>query len=211
MDACGVWMGRSDPRAARFLWQSGGISMRFPSARRCGVSLIELLVVFAIMGVMLSLLLPALQSAREAANETHCKNNLHQLRMAMHHFHSTHKRWPAPEFWTVELLPFLEEDSLADALRGAEPTTVSAAKVRPPVFACISQPEVESTVGGTLICDYMLVIGGKSRWQITDRPDGLPAGELPPWYVGPVMPHVEFERLVENGEGPHRGGVFFPE
>jgi prepilin-type N-terminal cleavage/methylation domain-containing protein len=185
--------------------------MRFLGPLRRGVSLIELLVVFAIMGVMLSLLLPALHSARESANETHCKNNLHQLRTAMFHFHDAHKRWPAPEFWTLEVLPFLEEKALADALRGADPTTVPAAKVRPAIFGCISQPEVDSTVGGTLICDYMLVLGGKNRWLITDRPDGLPAGELPPWYVGPVTPFRDFQQLVKEGKGPHRGGVFFPE
>lgn len=180
--------------------------------RRSGVSLVELLVVFAIMGIMMSMLLPALHSARESANETHCKNNLHQLSIAMYNFHDAHKRWPAADYWTVELLPFLEEKPLADALRGVDPTTVPAGKVRPPVFACMSQPEVESFVRETLICDYMLVIGGSERgWKITDRPEDLTAGELPPWYVGPVMPDMEFQRLVKGGKGPHRGGVFFSE
>ena len=57
--------------------------MRASRDLRSGVSLIELLVVIGIMGLMMSLLLPALNSAREAANETVCKNNLHQLSAAM--------------------------------------------------------------------------------------------------------------------------------
>ena len=48
-------------------------------------------------------------------------------------------------------------------------------------------------------------------WRITDRPAGLEDGELPPWYVGPEMPLAEFKRLEKEEQGPHRGGVFFPE
>jgi prepilin-type N-terminal cleavage/methylation domain-containing protein len=181
--------------------------------RRRGVSLIELLVVFAIIGIMMGMLLPALRSARELADDMVCKNNLHQLRLAMHNFGNTHKRLPVPDFWTVELLPFLEEQALADALRGVDPAAVPAAKSRPAVFACINQPDIESTIAGTLICDYMLVLdeSGKAGWQITDRQAGLPSGELPPWYAGPVMPRLTFEELVKEGAGPHRGGAFFPE
>jgi type II secretory pathway pseudopilin PulG len=188
-------------------------------SRRCGVSLVELLVVFAIMGVMLSMLLPALQSARELADEMVCKNNLHQLSVAMHNFHSAHKRLPAPNLWTVELLPFLEEKPLADALWGQDPTTVPAAKDLPPIFACTNQPNVDSTISGTPTCHYMLVIDAPGerrsdngiRWRITDRPKDLPDGEFPPWYVGPEMPLMEFKHLVREEQGPHRGGAFFPE
>jgi prepilin-type N-terminal cleavage/methylation domain-containing protein len=186
---------------------------------RRGVSLIELLVVFAIMGIMLSMLLPALQSAREMADEMVCKNNLHQLRLAMHNFRSAHKRLPAPNLWTVELLPYLEEKALADAMWRQDPTTVPAAKTLPPIFACTAQPNVESTISGTPTCHYMLVIDAPWQrrgedgipWRITDRPTGLEDGKLPPWYVGPEMPFLEFNRLVKEEQGPHRGGIFFPE
>jgi type II secretory pathway pseudopilin PulG len=186
---------------------------------RRAASLVELLVVLAIMGVMLSLLLPALQSARESANETVCKNNLHQLNIAMHAFRGTHKRLPGPNLWAIELLKFVEEDALAKALWNRDPITVKDAKVLPPIYTCTAQSEVDSTVSGTPIGHYVFVIDvagdrrgdRKISWRITDRPADLPAGELPPWYVGPEALFAEFKEWVENTAGPHRGGVFFPE
>ena len=159
-------------------------------SRNCrrGASLIELLVVIGIMGLMMSLLLPALNSARESANEMVCKNNVHQLGTAMHNFRSAYKRLPAPNWWTIDLLPYLEERPLADALRGVDPTTVPAARFRPPVFSCTGQSEVNSTIADTPVCHYLLVIDApferrsdRIRWTITDRPSDLPSGKLPPW------------------------------
>jgi type II secretory pathway pseudopilin PulG len=191
--------------------------MRAIRSFRGGASLIELLVVLAIMGVMLSLLLPALNSARESANEMVCKNNLHQLSLALHSFRDAYKRGPSPNLWTVELLPFLEEQALFDAMWGTDPTTVPAARVLPPVFSCTAQPELDSTVAGTPICQYVLVIDPPNEWRhkdvggrIADRQEDLSSGELPPWYVGPEMHPLEFGRLVREELGPHRGGVFFP-
>jgi len=182
-----------------------------------GASLIELLVVLAIIGGLMSLLFPALMSARESANEMVCENNLHQLSTAMHVYRNTYKRLPAPGLWTFEVLPFIEEKPLYDAIAGNDPTTVEAASFRPKVFGCTAQEEIDSFIQGTRICHYMLVIdtnlvqrSEKTPFRVVDRPTGLEAGRLPPWYVGPEIHPSDFSILKRDEKGPHRGGVFFP-
>ncbi len=86
-------------------------------------TLIELLVVIAIIGVLIALLLPAVQKVREAANQTTCKNNLKQLGLAMQNYYATHNAFPpgaqtkqpSPAIqhgWATFILPQLEQEPL---------------------------------------------------------------------------------------------------
>jgi prepilin-type N-terminal cleavage/methylation domain-containing protein len=82
-----------------------------------GFTLVELLVVIAIIGILIALLLPAIQAAREAARRSQCTNNLKQIGIAIHNYHDTYNRMPNSRrkcdwiTWAAELWPFLEEEN----------------------------------------------------------------------------------------------------
>lgn len=92
-------------------------------SRKSGFTLVELLVVIAIIGVMVGLLLPAVQAAREAARRMQCSNNMKQLGLAVHNFASTYQdKVPmlgeAEEggHWTAFILPFVEQNTVFERL-----------------------------------------------------------------------------------------------
>src|SRR6478609_698671 len=104
------------------------------SRRERGFTLVELLVVIAIIGVLVALLLPAVQSAREAARRMQCTNNLKQFGIALHNFHDTNQRFPAafeelqtsPNItgnspwacsWTARILPYIEQQAVYQIYR----------------------------------------------------------------------------------------------
>jgi prepilin-type N-terminal cleavage/methylation domain-containing protein/prepilin-type processing-associated H-X9-DG protein len=135
---------------------------------RRGFTLIELLVVIAIIGILIALLLPAVQQAREAARRTQCRNNLKQLGIALHNYHDAHRVFP-PAYvgnfsasgtingvsypddngngpsgfgWGALLLPQLDQQPLYNkfnfSLACWDPANAAAAATKLPAFLCPS-------------------------------------------------------------------------
>ncbi|MCC9608679.1 DUF1559 domain-containing protein [Blastopirellula sp. JC732] len=105
--------------------------------RRRGFTLVELLVVIAIIGVLIGLLLPAVQQAREAARRMQCSNNLKQLALAAHNYESTYKVFPYPAKDSnygysaqSKILPFIEQGNFQDQIDFSQPLMIGASYLK---------------------------------------------------------------------------------
>src|SRR6187549_779196 len=99
-------------------------SCRGRSAKVRGFTLVELLVVIAIIGILVALLLPAVQAARESARRMQCTNNLKQIALALHSYHDALSEFPGAAgagggspTWLVATLPYIEETALKGKYR----------------------------------------------------------------------------------------------
>ncbi len=118
--------------------------MRLPLQRQRGFTFVELLVVIAILGVLISILLPALQAAREAARNIDCRNNIKQLALACHSHHDVHGHFPTggwgwywvgdadrgfgkdqPGGWIYNLLPYFEQYAVYGRSSDGDPNVLT--------------------------------------------------------------------------------------
>lgn len=118
---------------------------------RTGFTLVELLVVIAIIGILIALLLPAVQAAREAARRSQCQNNLKQMGLAIQMHHDARKMFPTGRdrfdqyavSWAFRVLPFMEENSLVTTYVNSatvdDPKNAQSMRTPVNVYACPSR------------------------------------------------------------------------
>jgi prepilin-type N-terminal cleavage/methylation domain-containing protein len=129
--------------------------MRLRKTLQRGFTLIELLVVISIIAVLIALLLPAVQQAREAARRSQCKNNLKQIGLALHNYHDAHTTFPpggitignccgTPSLitWTISILPYLDQTPLYERyntnVTNEDPANAYVREQNLPVYNCPS-------------------------------------------------------------------------
>ncbi|MGV3485972.1 MAG: DUF1559 domain-containing protein [Planctomycetaceae bacterium] len=149
----------------------------FPSSRR-GFTLVELLVVIAIIGILIGLLLPGVQAAREAARRMQCANNVKQMGLALHNYHDVYQSlapgwvdwngvYSAPEQYhsahvNVAMLPFLEDGNVQDQydfnVAWDHANNQDMAGIMPPSYQCPSTPGAgEPGPNGFQTSDYAYI------------------------------------------------------
>ncbi len=165
--------------------------------RQRGFTLVELLVVIAIIGVMVGLLLPAVQAAREAARRMSCSNNLKQLGLAMHNYHDTYNQLPAfvyrngqNDYWRgysafTQILPFIEQQPLHEQLKAAsfnffhhwdQGQVEALRRTRIAAFLCPSDIKFPGGATGRengTGCNYGVSFGTTIAWENFTEQNGM--------------------------------------
>ncbi len=127
-----------------------------------GFTLVELLVVIAIIGILVALLLPAVQAAREAARRMSCSNNTKQLGLAMHNYHDVANAFPFAymidlnnlnvQTWGTRILPYMEETTISDKWSDSVPAFNEAVALGFPANAVAMNLELAKTPLEMFIC-----------------------------------------------------------
>ena len=202
------------------------------SSSQRGFTLVELLVVIAIVGVLIGLLLPAIQASRASSRRSTCSNNLKQIGLAIENYQlakevyppsSTHDvttHWDLLEqhSWASLILPYLEQDNLSDEIDYSQDLRYSANRLAAstivPLYRCPSYtgdefsqlPEYNADVSNYAIGNYV-ALGATDVghiWGERFKPDGVifPQSEIRPAEVTDGLSHTVF--IVESREEAFR-------
>lgn len=166
---------------------------------RHGFTIVELLVVIGIISLLVALLLPAVQSAREAARSMSCRNNLKQIGLAIHSYHDSHRSFPPGGItdgrwqdsfngssWTVAILPYLEKESIYNLYQfdsfNESPQNADVREQPVALMSCPSDPNGEKLGYPESGPGSELLYATGSYRAVSGRSDGLPRPEGGSWY-----------------------------
>jgi len=183
--------------------------------KNLGFTLVELLVVIAIIGILIGMLLPAVQQVREAARRIDCSNKSRQLGLAVINYESAHREFPPGWMvndqsslsgwsWAAIVLPFLEQENLADQIDFEQPVENNTNVITEvlPIFLCPSDPDAD-----ILTLDGNVTVvgsgGGSGTTTLAQSPGSVSLAVARSNYSGVFG-------TLEVNEDPERGnGTFF--
>lgn len=173
-------------------------------SKRAGVSLVEMLVVLTIIGILTGMMLPAIQRLRQTANETVCRNNIHQMVIAIEGYREIHGRIPNPGIpdkvngWMVEILPYLEGRNLHDLLPlNFDLNEVDKDLYQPPrIYHCQVAKRFNLSQGIQRSHYVLIELEAREKFLIRDTPIEINI----PWLAGAEMELGAWSALP----APHR-------
>lgn len=171
-------------------------------SQRAGLTLIELVVVIAIFGILMGLLLPAINAARQAARLVQCKSNLRQVGLGLHSYVDVHGVFPPTSnntSWTVAITPFVEQRELFNlynhSLAYDAPVNIPVGEARLQIFSCPEERELRISPTGLVAANVALnlELSGLAPGAVTDglSNTGLvvetTSDQAAPWSAGPAI------------------------
>lgn len=190
-----------------------GVSKLRPR-RRAGLTLVELLVVLAILAVLVALFLPNVRQGRTAARRTQCRNNLKQIGLALHNYHDIYQSFP-PAYtvdetgqplhsWRTLILPFIDQQQLYDSIDLSkpwdDPANAEAFQTVVPPYVC------PSTTIDQLDTTYIGMVGPDAGLPLAD---GRPISEFTDGTSNTVIVIEAAEQNAVHWMNPQDAGVRF--